>query len=101
MDALLIGFLVVAAAFIYFIPTITGWYKRHRDGIFILNLLLGWTAIGWIAAIIWAVSSPQKEAEWHYICPKCNYKNTLNQVVKVYVCPQCGTQTPIEEFERE
>jgi hypothetical protein len=35
------------------------WGRKHNNlsSIFMLNLLLGWTVIGWIVAIIWAVSS--------------------------------------------
>lgn len=41
-------------AFIYFIPTIAAYDKRNVGAIFALNLFLGWTAIGWIVALIWA-----------------------------------------------
>jgi len=34
--------------------------SKYTAGIVILNLFLGWTLIGWIAAFIWAVSSPKK-----------------------------------------
>jgi len=39
---------------VYFLPSIVGFEKRNRNAIFILNLLLGWTLIGWIVALIWA-----------------------------------------------
>jgi hypothetical protein len=41
----------------YFAPTLTAGYLNHRQftGILLLNLLLGWTFIGWVAALIWAV----------------------------------------------
>ena len=31
--------------------------KRGAAGIFILNLLLGWTILGWIIALIWALAA--------------------------------------------
>ena len=43
----------------YFLPTIIA-FARKKDnagGIFALNFLLGWTFIGWIASLIWALSS--------------------------------------------
>jgi nucleoside permease NupC len=42
---------------IYFIPALTAGYLNHRQftGILVLNVLLGWTFIGWVAALIWAV----------------------------------------------
>jgi hypothetical protein len=42
---------------LYFLPTIIGRHKRDVMGIFVVNLLLGWTVIGWIIALIWACSS--------------------------------------------
>jgi len=40
----------------YFLPTIIAAAKSKRDtlAIFLLNFFLGWTFIGWIAALIWA-----------------------------------------------
>jgi hypothetical protein len=42
---------------LYFAPTLTAGYLKHRQftGILLLNMLLGWTFIGWVAALIWAV----------------------------------------------
>ena len=42
---------------IYFIPTIVAIYKDkpNTTAIFILNLCLGWTFLGWVASLIWAV----------------------------------------------
>lgn len=48
------GFLVIL--WLYFIPSIIGRDKKRSDGIQILNLFLGWTFIGWVIALIWAVS---------------------------------------------
>jgi uncharacterized membrane protein YqaE (UPF0057 family) len=59
MNASSIG-LFVGILVIYFLPTIAAWETKHISGIMILNLLLGWTVLGWIAALIWAVSSPKK-----------------------------------------
>ena len=41
---------------IYFIPSIIGRKKSNSIWIFILNLLLGFTVIGWIAALVWALT---------------------------------------------
>lgn len=50
-------FLVLAA--VYFLPTIIGRKKRNSHAIGVLNLFLGWTVIGWIIALIWAVTVDQ------------------------------------------
>lgn len=44
---------------LYFLPSIIAKSRKTPDtpGIFILNLLLGWTVIGWIGALAWAFSS--------------------------------------------
>ena len=42
----------------YFLPTIIAMIRNHRSagGIFALNFFLGWTLIGWIASLVWALS---------------------------------------------
>ncbi|TFG45109.1 MAG: superinfection immunity protein [Dehalococcoidia bacterium] len=42
---------------IYFLPTVIAVAGKHRNAlsIFLLNLLLGWTFIGWVAALVWSV----------------------------------------------
>lgn len=52
--------LIIIGLFIYFIPAIVGWKTKYAAGIFILNIFLGWTLIGWVAALIWAVSAPKE-----------------------------------------
>jgi hypothetical protein len=44
---------------LYFLPVIIAWLRGHHNKapIFLLNLFLGWTGIGWLAALIWSVSS--------------------------------------------
>lgn len=46
----------------YFLPTIAGIRKRNASAIFILNLLLGWSIIGWVIALVWAMT---KDTEHH------------------------------------
>jgi Superinfection immunity protein len=46
----------ILLVFFYFIPSFVGFKKRNFSAIFVLNLFLGWTFIGWIVALIWAVS---------------------------------------------
>lgn len=46
---------------IYFLPTIIGWKKLDIAAIFAVNLLLGWTLVGWVVAIAWALKhGPQR-----------------------------------------
>ena len=47
---------IVIGLFIYFIPSIVGRHKTNAGAIFVLNFLLGWSFIGWVAALVWACS---------------------------------------------
>jgi hypothetical protein len=42
---------------VYFIPTWIALIRRHNNAlaVFMLNLLLGWTCLGWAAAAVWSV----------------------------------------------
>jgi hypothetical protein len=44
---------------IYFLPSLVAVARRTHNstGIFLLNLFLGWTGIGWIIALILAIAS--------------------------------------------
>ena len=55
----LTGFLFVVLLFIiYFLPAFIAGCRAHGDhtNILILNLLLGWSLVGWIVALVWALS---------------------------------------------
>ena len=47
---------ITAFVTLYFTPSIIAFYraKPSRFSIAYLNLLTGWTTIGWLAAFIWA-----------------------------------------------
>jgi hypothetical protein len=40
----------------YFLPTFISLARGHRNtvAIFLLNLIFGWTIVGWIVAVLWA-----------------------------------------------
>lgn len=56
MEGLLAIILIVV---LYFVPTIVAWRRDHRNmnPIFLLNLLLGWTFIGWVGALVWSFTA--------------------------------------------
>jgi Superinfection immunity protein len=43
----------------YFLPSILALVRSKRDitAIVLLNFFLGWTMIGWVVALIWAVKT--------------------------------------------
>lgn len=55
--SVLFAFLLIPFGAIHFLPTIIAALRRGRNvvGIFLLNLLLGWTVIGWVIALVWAL----------------------------------------------
>jgi hypothetical protein len=48
--------LILFCGFLYFLPTFVGQSKRNAGAIFVLNLLLGWTLVGWVVALVWAMT---------------------------------------------
>lgn len=56
---ILFGLSVVAIPLIYFLPSLIASKRRHRSGgsVFVLNLFLGWTLIGWVVALAISLSS--------------------------------------------
>jgi hypothetical protein len=44
---------------LYFLPSIVALARNKRDllAIFLLNMFLGWSVIGWIVALVWAAKN--------------------------------------------
>jgi len=69
----------------YFLPTIIAILrqKTNTGSIFALNLLLGWSLIGWVVALIWALSSD----------------NLRTQTVIVNNAPAAPTDRPAYDYK--
>jgi len=55
-----IGFpFFLVSAVLYFLPIILAVARNKTNivGILLVNLLLGWSVIGWLVALVWAVST--------------------------------------------
>jgi hypothetical protein len=53
-----LGLLAVILIFsLYFLPTLIAFLRQHKNklAIFLLNLLLGWTVLGWVISLVWSV----------------------------------------------
>ena len=52
---LVIGVALIA---LHFLPGIIATRRRHRNmlAIWLVNIFLGWTLIGWVVALIWALN---------------------------------------------
>lgn len=55
--------LIILGIVAYFLPAIIADQRKHKQrmSICVLNLLLGWTVIGWVISIVWAVSANVEE----------------------------------------
>lgn len=51
---------IIIGVIIYFIPTVVAISRGriNKGAIFCMNLFLGWSFIGWVIALIWAVKEP-------------------------------------------
>ena len=58
------GILILLVAIgLYFLPTIIAGArgKRNTLAIFVLNLLLGWSFIGWVIALVWSLTAENRQ----------------------------------------
>ena len=53
---------IVALAF-YFLPTIIAFRREHQNkgAIFVLNLLLGWSLLGWVGSLVWSLTAVSRQ----------------------------------------
>ncbi|WP_203292424.1 superinfection immunity protein [Maricaulis parjimensis] len=49
----------IAALVVFFLPALIALLRGHDNtfAIFLTNLLLGWTGIGWLVALIWSFTA--------------------------------------------
>ena len=67
---------------LYFLPTIIARDKHDVMAIFLVNLLFGWTVIGWFIALIWACAAER------YVPVR------MVPASSGRFCSQCGTLSP-------
>lgn len=107
-----LSFFVFAPA-LYFLPSYEASSRDHENfgAIGMLNLFLGWTLIGWVVAMVWAVrkpetvivaTSPTPPAELiplrqMKLCPFCA-EEVLVAAVK---CKHCGSDMPDKMIEQK
>lgn len=70
-------FLTLSLAF-YFVPALLAGSRHHprTTAVALTNLLLGWTLIGWIACLVWALSEPAPAAQPTYLPPSAFFATT-------------------------
>lgn len=79
---------------LYVIPMFIALKRKHpqRFPIGCLNIFLGWTFIGWVVCLVWALSNTKTEAQ--------NSSNKYNDLAKLQELKEKGTISE-EEFESE
>jgi hypothetical protein len=72
--------LLIFVFIIYFVPTIVAYNRNHRQAmaIMVLNFFGGWTAIGWVVALVWACTADVLSEEGH---PMGNVHSTTLQAI--------------------
>ena len=82
----------------YFIPSILAFARKHHNAvpILILNIFLGWTLIGWVGALIWALTTPQ---EVRSPIPEAKEIQPPQPPVEKRLCSNCENQVkPTDAF---
>ena len=94
-----IGAIVILLAmclgiFIYFLPSFIASRRKTQSGcaIFIVNLLFGWSVLGWVVALIWALAGATRDDVTRVafvpnssLAPSSGYTPATQRT-----CPNCG-----------
>jgi len=96
---------IIVLLIFYFIPAIIAALRKHhnQNPIFLLNLFLGWTLLGWVAALIWSFTAIAPQAAGaaavmngpiNVETPKtCQWCMALNSRAFRH-CTECGKPLP-------
>lgn len=59
------GIIFLVLIGLYFVPTIVAGIRKKRNtaAIAVLNLFLGWTMVGWVIALVWAVAYEARSSD--------------------------------------
>lgn len=82
---------------IYFLPTIVASNRGHQStgAIFFLNLLLGWTLLGWVVAFVWSFTNPTQ-----VVVNNQSPKSVADEIQKLAALKEQGLLTE-DEFTKK
>lgn len=53
---------IITLTLLYFFPAIIAWGRHHQTGmVFVIDIFLGWTVIGWVVALAIACGDQKKD----------------------------------------
>ena len=63
MGGMSIGSWLIVAVLLYWVPAVVAYWRHHHNrlAILVLNTFLGWTFLGWVAALIWAATRVERD----------------------------------------
>ena len=96
MEVISVILLVAFAAGFYFTPTIVAVAKKSKRAAALaaLNLLLGWTLIGWVVALVWAIAEKEPVVDpLKAQCPCC--LNVINYGARI--CQFCHARFTLDQ----
>ena len=71
-------FFVTLTLALYFVPALLAGSRHHprTTAVALTNLFLGWTLVGWLACLVWALSEPALPGPPTYLPPSAFLANT-------------------------
>jgi hypothetical protein len=80
-------FYALVIIIVYFLPAAAAWNKQSFGSVLALNFFLGWTFVGWVVALAWALKDPE---------PKKVAVAALGPTGAPRLCPTCGKYSTSE-----
>jgi hypothetical protein len=81
--------ILMGAAALYLVPSMLAWGRESFGLVLALNVFLGWTFFGYMAALFIAFASPKRDRRPKRECPECGEL----MLERAKLCPHCGSRS--------